>query len=189
MPTDQFSDLAYAPFKWSVIKKPEVWGGLLTALGTAAAVGYLWQLDGYLTKPSAASRLGNKLGNRLTPLYAFPVGISEEALFRGYLQSHLSESLTPTGGIIASSLLFGAAHISNGLLMEDPEDQRRYFSYSIPFITAFGAYFGWLAHHTNSLQEGVALHSWYDFALFSLDAATKGAISTGTPSFAFSLPF
>ena len=32
MPTDSFADLAYAPFQWSVLKKPEVWGGFLGAL-------------------------------------------------------------------------------------------------------------------------------------------------------------
>lgn len=31
MPTESFAELALAPFQWKVIKKPEVWGGVLGA--------------------------------------------------------------------------------------------------------------------------------------------------------------
>ena len=121
------------------------------------------------------------------PFFALPVGISEEALFRGYLQSQLLEKLNPFGGILISSLAFGASHISNATLMQK-EDRWRYYSFSIPLITALGAYLGWLTHKNHSLQESVAVHTLYDLVLFTGSAlATKAAI--GHSEFALAIPF
>ncbi len=127
MPTDSFSDLAWAPFQWSVIKKPEVWGGFLGAFTVAAGLGYL-----FLSKDKE-THFNLSPGIKF-PLLAFPVGIGEESLFRGFLQSSLSETLTPWGGIAVSSLAFGAVHLANGALME-PDERRHYYSVGIPFIT------------------------------------------------------
>lgn len=127
-------------------------------------------------------------GENYYPPVAFPIGIGEEALFRGYLQSQLSETFNPVAGIIFSSIAFGAAHIPNAQGME-PDEQRRYYTYGIPLITAFGAYFGWLTYKNRSLQESVALHSWYDFTLFALKAFTQQSAATGRPGFALAVPF
>ncbi|WP_209506640.1 MULTISPECIES: CPBP family intramembrane glutamic endopeptidase [unclassified Ruegeria] len=40
--------------------------------------------------------------------------LTEEAFFRGYLQSAITSRLGVTGGLVAASLLFGLAHISGG---------------------------------------------------------------------------
>jgi membrane protease YdiL (CAAX protease family) len=181
MPTDSFSDLISAPFSWSVVKKPEVWGGLLGALTVAAGLSYL--------SPSEDVRIGMQIQEKrsTSPLCAFPVGLGEEAFFRGYLQTQLSEWFSPTLGLTFSSLLFGAAHISNAVFMSKA-DQGRYLTYSIPFITAFGAYFGWMTQKNCSLKESVALHTWYDFILFAIDAASNASI--GKPqSFSYSFSF
>jgi membrane protease YdiL (CAAX protease family) len=162
MPTDSFKDLVWAPFNPAVLKKKEVWSGILGGLAAAFAVTQLE--DHFLSLPKLSL-----MGDWLSPSIAFPVGIGEEAFFRGFLQSILSEPLTPTGSIITSSLLFGAAHIPNASLM-NKEERLKYFQISIPFIASLGGYFGWLTHKNTSLKESVAVHAWYDFVLFALSA-------------------
>lgn len=182
MPTDSLADLTLASFEWSVLKKPEVWGGFLGALGLAVSTTYL-------IHPKEArihSNLSSKM--QMSPLIALPVGIGEESLFRGYLQSQLSEVFTPWGGIVLSSLAFGAMHIPNALLLE-PEDRRGYYTVSIPFITMFGSYLGWLTYKNHSLKESVALHTWYDFLLFAAGSLANRAAVTGRTEFAVAIPF
>ena len=180
MPTDSFADLAAAPFKLSVLKKPEVWGGLLGALSFAAI------LDNFLMPNDAHIKCS--VSTTTFPLSAFSVGIGEEALFRGYLQSYFAESMSPTAAIINSSILCGAAHIGNAARLE-AKDQWRYYAFGLPFITAFGGYFGWLTHKNRSLKESVAIHSWYDFILFSGMAFAGPSAMAGKPEFAFAFTF
>jgi membrane protease YdiL (CAAX protease family) len=176
MPTDSFADLALAPFRLSVLKKPEVWGAFLGVLTIAAGTAYF----AYPGEAHAALSIRTEL---LAPLAAFPVAIGEESLFRGYLQSQLTELMNPWAGIALSSLAFGAAHIPNAQLL-DKEERWRYYSFSIPLITAIGAYFGWMTHKNHSLKESVALHTWYDFTLFAAGALANQAAATGRPGFA-----
>lgn len=182
MPTDSFADLTWASFRWSVLKKPEVWGGFLGAMGLAVTTAYFLVPDEAHIQLPCATHLD------LYPLAAFPVGIGEESLFRGCLQSMLAEAFNPTGAIVLSSLAFGAAHIPNAQHLA-PELRWRYYSFSLPLITAFGAYFGWMTHKNRSLQESVALHCWYDFVLFAASYAASQAASTKPNHFALQLPF
>jgi len=182
MPSDTLSELALAPFSWSVIKKPEVWGGLLGALAVAGATTYFFSNDSVESKAPVSSM------NAYLPLIAFPVAIGEESLFRGFLQSSLNDSLTPIGSIVLSSLAFGAAHIPNAYAL-DRRARKEYFAISLPIITTFGAYFGYLTYKNNSLKESVAVHAWYDFILFlgAFSAAQSAAMQK--PSFAFSFSY
>lgn len=181
MPTDSFADLSYASFNYKILKKPEVWGGLLGFVAVATGVSYLAYGD-------TEAKVASVNEETFSPLIAFPVGISEEALFRGFIQSSLLESWGPATSITVSSLLFGAAHIPNALLLPE-EDRNRYYSVSLPLITGFGAYFGWLTYKNHSLKESVALHSWYDFTIFALGAVANQAAATGRPGFALALEF
>jgi membrane protease YdiL (CAAX protease family) len=182
MPTDGLADLAYAPFNYKILKKPEVWGGLLASLGLAITVSYF----AYPQESKAHAHMKISPKSEM-PFFALPVGIGEESLFRGYVQSQLMEKLNPTGAIILSSLSFGAAHIGNAFLMER-EDRWRYYSFSLPLITAMGSYLGWLAHKNHSLQESVALHTLYDLVIFTAGAfATQATI--GHSEFAIAIPF
>lgn len=182
MPNERLSDLALAPLRWSVLKKPEVWGGLLGAYATAVAVGVLSKTFSFQKKASLVMQGGS------TPLVAWPVGIGEESLFRGFLQPALAESLTPWGGIALSSLLFGAAHIPNANELHGRE-KKDYYAFSLPFITAMGSYLGWMAYKNSSLQESVALHVWYDFFIFAAEAATSNLACTRPTHFSFSFSF
>ncbi len=181
MPTESLLDLSLAPFQWSVIKKPEVWGGFLGAFTVVAAVGY------YLLEEEAELSLSASEDKKF-PLLAFPVGIGEEAFFRGYLQSTFSEVLSPWGGILLSSGCFGALHLLNTIGM-DGDERLKYCTVSLPIITSFGVYFGWLTYKNTSLKESVALHSWYDFTLFLLSYSVANSLAIGKPSFAFSFSF
>lgn len=180
MPTDSLSDLTTAPFNLSVLKKPEVWGGFLGAMGLASAISLLM--------PNHIHLSTSKM--HISPLNAFPVAIGEETFFRGYLQSNISEYSSPWVGIALSSLLFGAAHLANAQEL-DSESQRSYYTLGIPFLTAFGAYFGWMTHKYRSLKEGVALHCWYDFTLFLCKALAENGpkAALGRPTFAIAVPF
>jgi membrane protease YdiL (CAAX protease family) len=174
MPIDTFGDLSQAPFRFSILKKPEVWGGFLGAVAVAAGIGYLHKAH--------SGSASHRVTDMALPIQAFSVGVSEETLFRGYLQSQLAEVTTPWSGILMSSLAFGAAHISNAKYMSH-DDRKNYYKFSLPFITAFGVYCGWMTYKNQSLQEAVALHSWYDFLLFSLAAFADQAATTGKPGF------
>ena len=104
------------------------------------------------------------------------------------MQSSIAEATSPWGGIAVSSLVFGAAHIPNAMLLEE-EDRWRYYAFSLPLITSMGAYFGWMTHKNTSIQESVALHTWYDFVLFAASAWGPQAMIPRRPQFALSVPF
>lgn len=168
MPKETLKELAQAPFSFSVLKKPEVWGGYLGALAIATTLGHF--MSSQISYPLSTSGI--------FPPLAFPIGIGEEAYFRGFVQSALSEPLTPWGGIAATSILFGAVHIPNAYSF-NAHQRRQYYTYGIPLITTLGAYFGYLTHKNHSLKESVAIHAWYDFTVFMLGAlASKASYKT-----------
>ncbi len=185
MPTDSFQQLLYAPFDWSIIKKPEVWGGVLGCLGVAVTVVTLSH-----SKDEPITSVAHICSEfpAINPFMAFAIGIGEESFFRGYLQSALSESLTPIGGMITSNLLFTAAHIGNASTFSK-EDRKRYYVVSLPVIGSIGAYCSWLTYKNHSLRESVALHSWYDFILLAASAAVTKAIVTQKKEVAFSFTY
>lgn len=177
MPSDSLMGLTRAPFDPSVLRKPQVWGGILGAL--AIAKGVMW-LSGPLA-PAQASI------NPTNSLLSLPVSLGEETFFRGFLQSELSEHLTPWGGIAASSALFAAAHIPNSFAI-DPSMRWKYYTLNLPLLAGLGAYFGYLTKESGSLKDSVAVHTWYDFALMASDALFYSA-STGNVGFATSFSF
>jgi membrane protease YdiL (CAAX protease family) len=172
MPRDSFRDLVTAPFDWKVISSRDFWGGMLLDVGLISCLGFILMPSEKVFIPP------NKSVSPFYPLNAFPVGIGEEALFRGFIQPQLIEAFGPVAGIATSSLLFGAAHVGNGL-MEEGERRRRYFTYIIPYISLSSAYYGYVAYKNNSLREVVALHSWYDFIIMSLSAFLSKSVLPG----------
>lgn len=183
MPTDSLADLTLAPFNYRVLKKPEVWGGLFASLGLAMGVSYI-----HYKATQSIPIVSSSVGDYLSPALAFPIGIGEESLFRGFMQPMLAEGFTPAGGIALTSLLFGAAHIPNAQAL--PAHERwSYYCISLPLITLLGAYDGWVSYKYTSLQESVALHTWYDFALFSLYLFAAEATLSRNTAFAIYLSF
>jgi len=180
MPKESLTDLLGAPFNAEVLKKPEVWGGILGSLAIGLTISFLAFPKNEAVNNAPSPGIGY-------PLMAIPVGTGEEALFRGFLQPVYTEWLGPEGGIAVSSALFGAAHIPNAYSLP-PQDQWRYYAFVLPYLTLAGVYFGWLAHKNTSLKESVAVHTWYDFALFAMSAAA-GASLMGSKGASITLPF
>ena len=182
MPTDSLGDLTSAPFNFRVLKKPEVWGGLLGSLAIAVGAAYLAFPEENHIQPSLS------LKRTLSPFTALPIGIGEESFFRGFLQSQLSEWFTPWGGIILSSIAFGVLHIPNAWDLE-PQDRRGYYTTIVPLITLAGIYDGWLTYKNHSLKESVAIHTWYDCILFTIGSLSSQALIKGRSEFAIAIPF
>ena len=86
---------------------------LLAALGWMLTTGHEWirrlvalveQEVGAFLAPLSLLQLG---------ALAAIAGFSEEVLFRGVLLPALARELTPLGGLVASSLLFGLVHFAS----------------------------------------------------------------------------
>lgn len=179
MPVEGFDELATAPFSLKILKKPEVWGGLLGKFALAATVAYFTLPKDHIKDAS--------FRNIFSPFMSLPIGLGEESLFRGFIQSCLSEFLTPWGGIAASSLLFGAAHLLNTIGMPS-KDRKEYYRLAIPLITTGGFYYGWLTYTNHSLQESVALHTWYDCILIAMSSFAGEAIFTRSATCTLQIP-
>jgi hypothetical protein len=76
-------------------------------------------------------------------------GVGEELLFRGSLQTALSNWTTPIIGLVITSVLFGLAHALSKL----------YFVFAV----AVGAFLGWLTLKYNDLLAPIIAHGLYDF--------------------------
>jgi membrane protease YdiL (CAAX protease family) len=174
VPEETLGELAAAPFNPRVLKQPDVWAGIIGL--TAAGVG-MSLLAGETLRTGHYGQPANLFGRQLRPPLGYPlaaaagaalfehVAIAEETTFRGYVQSELTRNTNPTAGWLVGSLIFGATHALNALVL--PGDQQaRYLAIAVPGITLVGSYLG-LSYrwHGYSLAPPVALHFWYDFLL------------------------
>lgn len=81
---------------------------------------------------------------------AITAGICEETIFRGYLQRQFVALFRNAPlGVLASAILFGAAHIYQGLR-------------ATVVIAVFGLIFGILAEARKNIRPGVMMHAWQD---------------------------
>lgn len=177
--------LALAPFSPRVLSRRWFWAGLPAAF--AAALGVSLLMDGDDLRSGRRTlfdgggvnflgrRHGTGAGFALGELYwgalFFPVGVGEEALFRGVVQPSLTESLGPRGGLAAASVVFGAVHAPNFWAGDaDSSTKLKRTLVGVPFITALGAYLGLVSQRSEGrLATSVALHFWYDFLLGTAD--------------------
>jgi len=81
-------------------------------------------------------------------------GVSEELLFRGVIQTAISNTTTPFLGIVISSFVFGLMHFYNRLYI------------LITFLV--GLILGYLYHESKSLVLVMTMHAVYDFFAFML---------------------
>jgi len=79
------------------------------------------------------------------------VGVAEELVFRGYLQTQFTAWAkgAAVAGVVFSAVTFGAAHGYEGA--------RAMF-----MLTVFGAFFSLLALFRRNLRAGIFAHSWHD---------------------------
>ncbi|MDM7918999.1 MAG: CPBP family intramembrane metalloprotease [Methanosarcina sp.] len=92
----------------------------------------------------------------LTVIMIFVVGLIEELIFRGIIQTRLEEFLGPAGGILLASLLFGIMHSSYGTL------------YEIAYTFLVGGIMGYFFYRTKSLPLMVMIHGFINIFLFGL---------------------
>jgi membrane protease YdiL (CAAX protease family) len=104
-----------------------------------------------------------EMGSFLAPLsllqlavLAALAGFSEEVLFRGVLLPGLARELTPVGGLVASSLLFGLVHFASR-------------AYAV-VAGVMGVYLGVLFLLTGSLVAPIVSHAIYDFGALAVVA-------------------
>jgi membrane protease YdiL (CAAX protease family) len=168
--------LASAPFRPSVLARPWVWAVVPVAFGLGMGLTYAVDRDSFEGVPSIfevdrvrflggefSPGTGYALGGAYYASVFTSVAVGEEALFRGFLQSELTEAYGPWTGWAIASAVFGAVHVFNFYQPgADPSDAL----IAVPFITAVGSTLG-LAYMKNDyrLETGVAMHFWYDFLL------------------------
>jgi membrane protease YdiL (CAAX protease family) len=93
------------------------------------------------------------------------VAVAEETVFRGYIQSTLARSFGETAGWLVGSVIFGATHALNALLLP-PEQRAKYLYIGVPVITLTGTWLGYAYKSSGySLAPSVAVHFWYDLLL------------------------
>jgi uncharacterized protein len=124
---------------------------------TPLLLGLRWSLH---SQWPPIARLVDFVKEQLRPLFlgctvsqlamlALLAGLAEEALFRGVVQLGMSRWLTPAGGLIAASLLFGLVHFLT-------------LWYAL-LATLVGFYLGSLLFLTGNLLVPIVVHALYDF--------------------------
>ena len=103
---------------------------------------------------------GKRVGWPLIILVSIGAGVGEEALFRGGVQTLVSDEVGPAGGIVIAAALFAGAHFGKPLIMA--------------LIFLIGALFGVVYAVTGSLLTVMIAHAVYDvFALKYLFAEMR----------------
>jgi len=92
------------------------------------------------------------------PFMTLCVGISEEGLFRGYMQTHLERFYSSKQAILIQAILFGVWHFVWGLNPFDPVYMLSYVG--ITFL--IGLLFGYFYSKTRNLAPLVFAHGLFD---------------------------
>lgn len=92
------------------------------------------------------------------PFMTLCVGICEEGLFRGYMQTHLEKIFRVTDAILVEAILFGAWHLVWDLSPFNPFDMAQ------RVLTTFiiGLLFGYFYSKTRSLTPLILAHGLWD---------------------------
>ncbi|MEY8211422.1 MAG: CPBP family intramembrane glutamic endopeptidase [Gammaproteobacteria bacterium] len=157
-PKDHISDLWSAPFEWNFISRPTTYVPMLVI-----AI-YASQRDNNYAFIKSSDVSGSDL-HISNALKAEVTAVGEEAFFRGYVNTEMSDNYGENYGLLGSSLIFGATHTGEG-------DQANFLEAS-----SIGGYLGWL-HQRNDyrLGESVAVHYWINFILGVAEIEQGGTI-------------
>lgn len=155
------SQLASAPFKTENLKNPWVIGFALLGAGLNYASARIDGAKKDFSDISHVQILGERFsrapGFGVYSAYWIPIslgaGVSEEALFRGMVQTEWEERWGKRKGLLAASALFGAAHF----------DGKRESIGNVLFAAVAGLFLGWRFQEKNyQLGEPIAEHFWFD---------------------------
>jgi membrane protease YdiL (CAAX protease family) len=182
---ESLDELFVAPFNPSVLKSPWVWAGVPAMLALGIGVSYVAERGGS-TDPAPPTIFdvdkvnfmgknfsrgaGYALGSGFFAALFSSVGVGEESLFRGVIQTELEERWG-LPGIAVASAIFGAIHITN---FKDG----RTIAIAIPTLSVLGGVLGMAYHSTgHKLATSVAMHFWYDtllsMAAFAFDPTNQ----------------
>ncbi len=92
------------------------------------------------------------------PFMTLCVGVSEEGLFRGYMQTHLEKFYTSKQAILIQAILFGVWHFVWGLNPFDPVYMLSY----VGFTFLVGLLFGYFYSKTRNLAPLVFAHGLFN---------------------------
>ncbi len=92
------------------------------------------------------------------PFHTLCVGISEEGLFRGYMQTHLQKFYTPTNAILIQASLFGIWHFVWDLRPFNPIGMAQYIA--ITFL--IGLLFGYFYSKSKNIVPLIFAHGLYN---------------------------
>ena len=140
-----------------------IWKSLLFGFLFFFILGGLASLGFYLLIYVFTSQIPIQYYNILPFLLTMPfmtlcVGISEEGLFRGYMQTHLEKFYTSKQAILIQAILFGVWHFVWGLSPFDPVYMLSY----VGFTFLVGLLFGYFYSKTRNLTPLVFAHGLFD---------------------------
>ncbi len=141
-------DLLAAPFDFSHLQRKTTWIPLLVAAGIGALVPQSLT-DDYKRDPYSSSDAF------YASAISYNAGVSEEALFRGYLQPVIYDSWRSSlGSNLVQAVVFGLAHRA---------------TIDRPFVQAgMGFYLGWLHEKRDwTLSGSIFVHAWWDVIALS----------------------
>lgn len=92
------------------------------------------------------------------PFMTLCVGISEEGLFRGYIQTHLEKTYTVRKAILFQAVLFGVWHFVWNLSPFDPAAIAEYIATTF----LIGLFFGYFYSKARSLAPLILAHGLWD---------------------------
>lgn len=147
-------DLLRAPFDFSYLSRSTTWIPFLIAAGVGVA-GANFVPEKYQRDPYSSS------DGVYASALSYNAGVSEEALFRGYLQPVFYESWgSSIWSNAAQAVIFGLAHRST---IDRPFAQ-----------VGMGYYLGWLQQRNDwTLGEGIFIHAWWDVIALSSSYLTR----------------
>jgi len=154
----QKTDVSAFGFKTRNIRKSLLFGFLFfIILDGLASLGFYLLI--YVFTSQITVQYYNVLPFILTmPFMTLCVGISEEGLFRGYMQTHLEKFYTFKQAILIQAILFGIWHFVWGLNPFDPVYMLSY----VGFTFLVGLLFGYFYSKTRNLAPLVFAHGLFD---------------------------
>jgi len=154
----QKTDVSAFGFKTRNIRKSLLFGFLFfIILDGLASLGFYLLI--YIFTSQIPIQYYNVLPFILTmPFMTLCVGISEEGLFRGYMQTHLEKFYTSKQAILIQAILFGIWHFVWGLNPFDPVYMLSY----VGFTFLVGLLFGYFYSKTGNLAPLVFAHGLFD---------------------------
>jgi membrane protease YdiL (CAAX protease family) len=145
------------PVPWHVF----AWAMVASAFGITALSGLWIVLAGLMkTAPNALPNLQGVPPLTVAAILAVSIlaaPITEEIAFRGYVMGMLRRVVSPTWAILLSSLVFAAAHLTQGLYAD---------KLVVYFLAGIGIAF--VAYRTGSLIPAMIAHSAADLTFFTL---------------------